>query len=376
MKKQENNKSRILYRVTSILLLTFILASCAPFRSIPANIEETLIGSASTNTALAETVTPPLPALFQSHYSNPLDTPHTYIQDSCKYLANRWNRLNSEPGTVVMILMLRDIITLSTENIGNNGNVAINDLRLILDQLKFQGFEAINTKQFLSFMERNVKIPPRSVLIIQDGNYGLEHYDKSFREYWERWGWPVVNGWVSQTNLPEEIWAENTTLENEGFIDHQAQGVTDGTLLSDDSSKIVIARELEGSITPFADQYHKNPIAIIWPNGGFGLRPITAARLLNYQLGFTTNSRGPVMYNWVPLANEVDPERPTYTPEGMINDPLMTLPRYWPHEALNAIDQVRITGNEAKAYAMENKAAEFEYYRVVCEPVYGPMPTP
>jgi len=376
MKKKEKNKSHILYRITSILLLSFILVSCEPFTSAPTiKAAETITESASVNTASVPAI-PALPAVFQSRYSNPLDTPHTYIQDSCVYLANRWNRLNSEPGTVVMILMLQDIVTTQVGDSGNASNIYISDLRKILDQLKFQGFEAINTKQLLDFMERNVKIPPRSVLIIQDGSHRLENYDKSFREYWVRWGWPVVNGWVSSTNLSDEIWAENIALENEGFIDHQAQGVTEGTLLSDDSSKIVIARELKGPIDPFIDQFRKNPIALIWPNGGFGQRPVVAARQLDYQLGFTSNSRGPVMYNWVPLANEFDPERPTYIPEGTLNDPLMTLPRYWPREALNAIDKVRITGEEAKAYAEASKAAEFEYYRIVCEPTYGPMPTP
>jgi len=369
MKKKENNKVSILYRTTSILMLTFILISCTPsFIPTPINTTEEVL---TENAAI-----PTLPTLFQSNYSNPLDTPHTYIQDSCQYIVNRWNRLNAEPGTVVMILMLHDIITTPSEIDGDAGDVDINDLRKIISQLKFQGFEAINTKQFLAFMERNVKIPPRSVLIIQDGIHGLENYNKGFREHWEKWNWPVVNGWVSQPNMDDQLWADNIALENEGFVDHQAQGVTDGTLLSDDSSKVVIARELKGSLIPFEEQYRKNPIAIIWPNGGFGQRPVAAARLLNYQLGFTTNSRGPVMYNWVPLANEFDPERPSFIPEGTFNDPLMTLPRYWPHEALNAIDQVRITNNEAKAYAEANKAAEFEYYRVVCEPIYGPMPTP
>ena len=360
-------------------MLAFILISCEPLTSTPPNkIEETLTSGASTSTALAEVIAPALPALFQSRYANPLDTPHTYIQDSCQYLSSKWNPFNAEPGTVVMILMLRDIITVPAENKEkeDNGNLDINNLRSIMEQLNLQGFQAINTKQFLAFMERNVNIPPRSVLIIQDGSHDMRNYNKGFRGYWVEWGWPVVNGWVSETNMSEEMWAANKALEDEGFVDHQAQGVTDGSFLSDDSSKTVIARELEGSITPFADQYHKNPIAFIWPNGGFGQRPVAAARLLKYQLGFTSNSRGPVMYNWVPLADEFDPDRPSYIPEGAIKDPLMTLPRYWPHEALNAIDEVRITGNEAKAHAKANKAAELEYYRIVCEPIHGPMPKP
>ena len=249
------------------------------------------------------------------------------------------------------------------------------DFNRIMEQLYGQGFRAINTQQFLTFMERNIRIPPRSVLLIQDNSHSANDF-KRFRNYWELWDWPVVNGWVSDPKTPESLWEENISLENEGWVDHQAQGVTPGAFLSDDSSKIVISRELKGSITTFAEGYAKKPVAFIWPDGGFGQRPVEAARQLNYQLGFTSNSRGPVMYNWVPLADEFDPARPTYIPEGNIKDPLMTLPRYAQDQVLDAIDLVRLIGNEAKSYAEANKAAEFEYYDLVCKPIYGRMPTP
>ncbi len=199
---------------------------------------------------------------------------------------------------------------------------------------------------------------------------------KRFERYWKLWNWPVVNGWVSEPDTPEALWQENLEMEYEGWVDHQAQGVTPGTILSDDSSKTVIARELKGSINAFANRYAKNPLAFIWPEGGFGQRPAQAARILGYQLGFTSNARGPVMYNWVPLADEIDPQRPTYIPEGKIHDPLMTLPRYPQDQVLEAIDQVRLLGNQAAEFAKKNKAAEFEYYKTFCEPTHGKMPTP
>ena len=278
------------------------------------------------------------------------------------YLINRWNRLNAEPGTVVMIVTFNEDILYNFSE--------------IMTHLYNQGFKAINTQQFVSFMERNVRIPTRSVLIIQENSHSADDFNKKFREFHELWGWPVVNGWVSEPKTPEDFWRENIALEREGWVDHQSQGVIPGTVLSDDSSKIVISRELKGSINAFAERYAKTPIAFIWPGGGFGQRPVEAARELGYQLGFTSNSRGPVMYNWVPLADQVDPARPTYIPEGIINDPLMTLPRYSQGQILDAIDSVRITSNEAKAYAEANRAAEFEYYRIVCQPIYGKMPTP
>jgi len=64
------------------------------------------------------------------------------------------------------------------------------------------------------------------------------------------------------------------------------------------------------------------------------------------------------------------------TPEGLIADPLMTLPTYTPNEALTAIDTVRAIGKAAADYAASSMAAEYKYYEVVCEEEYGPMPTP
>jgi hypothetical protein len=80
------------------------------------------------------------------------------------------------------------------------------------------------------------------------------------------------------------------------------------------------------------------------------------------------------MYNWVPLADNIDPARPSYIPEGSINDPLMTLPRYPAEQALNAIDAVRVSGEESAVYQEANKAVDFYYYNLVCKPTLGPIP--
>jgi hypothetical protein len=79
------------------------------------------------------------------------------------------------------------------------------------------------------------------------------------------------------------------------------------------------------------------------------------------------------MFNWVPLADEFDPSRPAYVPEGAIDDPLMTLPRYWPYQVLKAVDSFRVTGKQAAAYAEQNKEGELQYYDIVCASAYGPM---
>ncbi|MBK8781179.1 MAG: hypothetical protein IPO22_05145 [Anaerolineales bacterium] len=369
MNKQTDIIKQILYRFTPILLILFTLISCEPFRSNTSPQTEAAVAGVSEP---APTL-PQLPPTFQTALVNPLDTPHSYVDDTCRYLKNKWNPESAAPGTIVMVIRVGNI---ETSTATEPDDITQVNLIRTMQELKFQGFEAIKMKEFLAFIERNVKIPPRSVLVIQDGNYSAEHYDRYYRDYWNNWGWAVVNGWQSDSELPEALLRENIEMEYEGMVDHQAQGVTPGTTLSDESAKTVIARELQGAMDAFGYNYGKTPFAFIWPNGGFGQRPVEAARLLKYQLGFTANQRGPVMYNWIPLADEADPERPGYIPEGLINDPLMTLPRYQANEAFDAIDQVRAIGKEAAAYAEANKDVELNYYDVVCSETYGPIPTP
>lgn len=365
MKKNKSLYKRLPSRLAVILVGVSLLIACAPINSN--NAPE------NPNLDFPQTPLPPLPGTFQTALLNPLDTPRTYIEETCRYLRSKWNPANARPGTVVMIILIKNINRGTAEL---PESISLVEFGTLMEQLKAQGYEAIDTRQFQAFMERNIEIPPRSVLLIQDGNQSAEYFDRNFRDYFDRWGWPIVNGWVSEPEISETLLRENITLEYEGFIDHQARGISPGTTLSDESGKTVIARELQGSLAGFAEQFGKTPTAIVWPNGGFGIRPVEAARQLRFKLGFTGNPRGPVMYNWVPLADLPDPDRPALIPEGPVNDPLMTLPTYSPNEAFAAIDLVRAIGKEAAAYAEASKAAEHKYYEIVCEETYGPMPTP
>ncbi len=364
MNKEEKNPN-IASRCFAVFLTgILLLVSC----QLPGTMEP----RATASPEIPELSSPPaLPPVYRSSRLNPLDTPHTYINDTCRYLKNKWNPINAEPGTAVMIILIKNI---NRGTVALTDSISVGEFRRLMDQLKEQGFEAITVKQLLAFMERNTKIGPRSVLFIQSDNHDREYYENIFRDYHEDWGLTVTNGWVSDPDLEELLVRENVDMERQGLVDHQAQGVILGTTLSDDSSKVVIARELQGSVNGITRDFAKNPIAIIWPGGGFGFRPVEVARRLRFKLGFTSNQRGPVLYNWVPLANDFDPQRPTLTPEGQINDPLMTLPVYSPQEALNSIDLVRKIGGEAKAYAGENKAMEVEYYESICVPTHGTMP--
>jgi hypothetical protein len=144
--------------------------------------------------------------------------------------------------------------------------------------------------------------------------------------------------------------------------------------MDDNSTDEYLLSELQGSMDVFQQYYGKTPIAIIWPGGGFGLRPVQVARQVGFKLGFTVNPRGPLMFNWIPLADQ--PTGQYDIAEGPVGDPLMTLPRYWDTDAGSKLDEVRIMGNEAAAYAEQVKAVELEYYDIVCAPALGPIPAP
>lgn len=368
MQTTRNTVKPILLRFTLIFSIVSLLISCQLSPAFNTNTTAATV----TDDLETEVAPPPLPGTFQTESLNPIDQPHTYHRDTCRYLRYKWNPINSQPGTVVMVILFKNI-NRGTADIPDS--IRLQDFFDLMDQLKVQGFEAINTNQLHAFLQRNAAIPPRSVLLIQDGNQTEEYFDKNFREYFENWGWSVTNGWVSERDIDPILLEGNVSLEYEGFVNHQARGVTPEVMLTDDVAKTIIARELQGSLNGLVP-FNKIPNSIIWPNGGFGVRPVEAARQLRFRLGFTQNPRGPIMYNWIPLADAVDPQRPNLIPEGRINDPVMTIPAYSPQEAFNAIDIVRNIGKAAENYALANKDIEHEYYNIVCAEEYGPMPTP
>ena len=322
-------------------------------------------------TATAVRTPPALPSLYQSPYLNPMDYPHAYIENACEYLKLKWDPSKSEPGTIVMVVMFHSIM--------KEGNPPVNGIRYdefinAMDTLKEQNFEAITMDQLVAFLETNEKIPPRSVVLLVDDRHFAQYFNTFFRPLYENWGWPVVNAWISH---PEQtsagLWAENEALAQEGWVDYQAHGVIHYPIVNSSTDDYIMG-ELQGSIEFIQQHYNKTPIAFIWPGGNFTQRGIQLARYAGYKVGFTVNPRGPIMFNWIPLADQADPMRPSYLPEGSFNDPLMVLPRYWPSQILTEIDSIRGMGKEASAYAEQNKSVELEFYNIVCAPSFGPIP--
>lgn len=327
--------------------------------------------SAPTAIRTPPALPPPYPA---ADYLNPLDTPHTYIEDTCQYLRARWTSTNAAPGTVVMVIMFHSIVAPGGEATDYN-QIEAGRFDILMRDLHEQNFVAINTVQLADFLESNAYIPPRSVLLVVDDRHYAQYFDTYFRPYYEQWGWPVVNSWISLNDaIGAAALPENVALSQEGWVDYQAHGVVHNTPISEFVSEEYMLSELQGSRDAIAANFGRPPIAYIWPGGGFTPRAAELARQTGYRLGFTVNPRGPLMFNWIPLADAADPMRPSYLPEGAVGDPLMVLPRYWAPDADLQIDNVRAMGQEAAAYAEANRAVELEYYDIVCAPVYGPIP--
>jgi hypothetical protein len=382
------NRSKPLF-LSTLLLLAILLTACQSasvstpdmsaaftqaFETALAQLQPTATPVPSETPVPAATAvrTPPaLPSTFVASQLNPLDTPHTYIEDTCQYLHDKWNSSNAAPGTVVMVVMFHGI---TQEKATRVHDISKQDFKKLMEDLKEQGFEAINATQLADFLDHNAKIPQRSVVLIVDDRHRAESFNEHFRPYYEQWGWQVVNGWISAFGGEDAFLPENVVLANEGWVDYQSHGFIHNENMTDSSTDEFLTQELQGSITNLQTHFNKTPIAIIWPGGNFGIRPVQLARQFGYRIGFTINPRGPVMYNWIPLADQNDPARPIYLEESYVNDPRMVLPRYWPYQVQANLDVVRNIGKDAAASAEQNKATELEYYDIMCAPTYGGVP--
>ncbi len=368
----------------TLILLTLLLSACFPMSpsskslqtrfttaSVAASPTMVRVPEVSSTAAMTPTHTfPALPGSYQSSLLNPLDTPHTYIQDTCQYLHDKWSPGNSPPGTLVMVVMFHRI---TDEVITNPNQISEYNFRQLMGNLHQDGFQAITTLQLDEFLEHNSKIPERSVLLVTDDKHPTAYFNGFFRQYWTDYGWPVVIAWISDDLTTAELWKQQEGLNAEGWVDYQAHGVVSNPITGDSTDDYILS-ELKGPIDVFQEHFNKTPIAFIWPGGGFTPLAVEVARQLDYRLGFTTNPRGPLMFNWVPLADSSDPLRPTWIPEGSVNDPLMVLPRYWDTDAALHLKDVMQIGQAAAIYAQANKSAELNYYDNVCALADGAIP--
>lgn len=317
----------------------------------------------------------PLPPVFTSSILHPDVLPQTYVEDTCQYLKARWDPNNSSPGTVVMVVMYHSVTEDENEVYADGSQVRHRDVVQTLEHAHELGFETISTEQLANFLEHNTRIPRRSLLLIVDDRKRQEYYETHFIPHLREYGWQITNAWIAAKDTAEFLYKENQAVVSAGWVDVQAHGVVHNTPMSDATDDEFMRGELEGSMAVIEERFGKRPVGFIWPGGGFTRRSVELARQAGYRVGFTTNPRGPVMYNWIPQAASEDPNHPHWLAEIPAGDPLMTLPRYWSKDALYRLDDVAAFGDEAAAAAEASRAAELEYYEILCLPRTGEIPT-
>jgi peptidoglycan/xylan/chitin deacetylase (PgdA/CDA1 family) len=381
-----NSSLRNLCKQKSLLLifgLFLLITACAPAQSSPLAQLEGAELAAATST-LSQTYTPtqepsitPTPTLTITpiHTATPTETstptltpeplpilttklirpgiaPQTYITDTCSYLKMRWSPEGSPPGTVVIPVMFHGIRE-SGKPVSDNITITEEQFRNFVQYAKYLGFQTVTTAQLIQFLEQNAPIPARSmVMIIDDRRPGtVENY---FLPVLKENQWTATLGWIIG-DTDEALWKRMETMAATGLLDIQSHGYLH-RYITPEMSEDDVKEEITASIPILEQHFGQRPVAFIWPGGNYTRFAVQAARQAGFKLGFTANSNGAIMFNWVPLGEA----------EQVISDPLMVLPRGWSTSLGVNLDWAAQVGDKAREAAVESYPSEAEYYRTYC----------
>jgi hypothetical protein len=266
----------------------------------------------------------------------------------------RWSAEGSEPGTVVVPIMFHSIVQNGTR-VTDLKDISADQFLDFVTYAQYMGFETITTQELLGFLTENASIPPRSMMIIVDDRRpGL------IREWLmpvlEENDWTVTSAYIADPGSLTWAWDLMDQLFSLGRMDVQSHGFTGQLYIVPETPEDQIQNEIWNSTAVLEKHFGTRPIAFIWPGGNFTPLSVQIARQGGYELGFTAYSRGPLLFNWIPLGEE----------ERAVNDPLMVLPRAWSSAVnVNLDDAVKI-GEQAAAFAEQNFQTEADWYRTYC----------
>jgi peptidoglycan/xylan/chitin deacetylase (PgdA/CDA1 family) len=238
--------------------------------------------------------------------------------------------------------MPADSVTISTEYFEETVRLA-----------RSLGFETITTNELLGFLSQNERIPARSMMVIVDDRRPgvVSEYILPVAEAFD---WTVTLGWIIGDTRPS-LWSTMEALAGGGRLDVQSHGL-EHRYIVDGMSDEEMRREIGGSIPILEEHFGYRPTAYVWPGGNFNRRSVAIAREEGYDLGFTAFSRGPLLFNWIPLGEA----------ERAVDDPLMVLPRAWSPSATINLQQAVELGDQAARFASEQHKAEADWYAQVC----------
>lgn len=287
-------------------------------------------------------------------------SPQSY-QTTCEYLSNRWGTGKSEPGTIIVPVMYHSIRQ-SGRELQDNMQVTQEYFEYTMEYAKKLGFETITTEELVGFLYHNDSIPPLSmILIVDDRRLGV--VKDHFMQFLDKNDWTVTLAYITGVASVRE-WNEYDRLNVNGRLDLQAHGFYHNgeTYFTEFTPIEVIEQELYEPIAVIEEHAGRKPQAFIWPGGNFTLESVQMAREAGYEVGFTVFSRGPIMYNWIPLG----------AAETKMNDPLMVLPRVWSNSATLYFEKAALIATDAKEFAQQNKDKEYLWYQNYCSD-YPPL---
>ncbi len=305
----------------------------------------------------------PVPAVFTSTLLAHYVEPQTYLTDMCGYLRAKWDPSRSSPGTIVVPIMFHSVKEGGTFRPGDT-SIPVGDLNRITQTARELGFQTITIPELVGFLEYNCRIPPRSMIWIVD-----DRRPQMLKDYFlpiaRENGWTISLGWiVGNTTWIDGLWKTLEVWQSEGVVDVQSHGL-EHRYLTESTPDDVIREELSGSLGAFHNHLGIKPVAYVWPGGNYSSRALELAREAGYRVAFTVNSRGPLMYNWIPL----------FEREIELGDPLMLLPRYWASPSLpEQLRNAAAIGENAARKALEDYRQDALYYQVHCGCELPPPP--
>lgn len=300
------------------------------------------------------TFTPPPLASFTSPVLRPGVEAVGYLSQTCEYLKLRWGQGKAAPGTVVVPVMFHSIVQ-PPSKVTDPKDMTVEQFQAFVYYAKYLGFETITTEELVNFLLYNDPIPPRSmILIVDDRRPGL--IQEHFMPVLETNNWTVTAAYIADPNSLKWAWEWMDRLYTSGRLDVQSHGYSGQLYIVPETKEEQIQKEIWDSTPVLEQHFGKRPLAFIWPGGNFTPLAVQIARQGGYQLGFTAYSRGPILFNWVPLGED----------ERAVNDPLMVLPRAWSSSANVNLDEAVKVADQAIAYAQENRQAEMAYYQEYC----------
>ncbi len=308
----------------------------------------------ATRTAISPTPTPTIPTVttFIADELSPIVTPVGYLADTCKYLENRWGRGKSEPGTIVVPIMFHSIAK-PGRVISDATTISTEYFEFFMAYAEELGFSTITMDELVGFLTENEKIPERSMLLILDDR--RPGVTELFMPYLEANDWTLTLAWPTTAGTNEELWARMESLAESGRLDVQSHG-HDHIYIQDYTPFEEIEEEIYRPIEVIQAHFGTTPSAIIWPGGNFNDEAIQLAQEAGLRFGFTVYSRGPLMFNWIPLgAAEMEMDATLYV-----------LPRYWSTAADVALNQAVAISEAAKQAANGVKADELYYLEHYC----------